>query len=92
MLNVSKALMSEGEEFPFEADVELEDTLLLGDPVALPGHGASGRPGEGDRRFCTGSRRDGIYGQRALRALPEGSLSGDENHVRRGFCARSQSG
>ena len=37
MLNVSKALMYEGEEFPFEADVELEDTLLLGDPVAFPG-------------------------------------------------------
>lgn len=37
MLNVSKALMYEGEEFPFEADVELEDTLLLGDPVVFPG-------------------------------------------------------
>ena len=37
MLNVSKALMYEGEEFPFEADVELEDTFLLGDPVAFPG-------------------------------------------------------
>lgn len=37
MLNVSKALMYEGEEFPFEADVELEDTLLLGDPVAFLG-------------------------------------------------------
>ncbi len=37
MLNVSKALMYEGEEFPFEADVKLEDTLLLGDPVAFPG-------------------------------------------------------
>ena len=36
MLDVSKALMFEGEEFPFAADVELPEALLLGDPVAFP--------------------------------------------------------
>lgn len=36
MLDVSKALSFEGEEFPFEAEIALPDTLLLKDSVTFP--------------------------------------------------------
>ena len=64
-LDVSKALVAQGEEVPFSLEIQLPDTVLLGEPVAFPDavslQGACISVGEvislrGELRFTASSR------------------------------------